>query len=645
MMKRNIFAGCAALLLAATPMTVSAQTLNVTGGNVTYAFPASITGEMVVTGGTTVNIAGRDFTLSEVSRMYVDQSSVKDNTVTVAYNGDSATVVIAGNIAQYVSATVSGANVVIKQSDNVGDDTCGEITYSLSGSSENGNFQLNGDYKSTIELQGLTLTNPSGAVLDIQNGKRIELSAKNGTVNTLVDGASGSQKGCIYCKGHLEFKGKGTLNVTGNKSHAINAKEYVEMKNLTLNVLGSVKDGINCNQYFSMESGTLNISGVGDDGLQVSYKDDTDREAEDTGSITVTGGTITISVTADASKGMKADGDVTISGGTFDITVSGGGVWDSDDTKTKASSCISADGDITVSGGTFDLKATGSGGKGFNSDGGFTQTDGDIVISTTGGMYAYVNGKEYDNYTGNTDRLDSDYKSSPKGIKADGNVQISGGTMTVSTTGNGGEGIESKSELTISGGTIVVNAYDDCINSSSHMYIDGGDITVISANNDGLDSNGNLYIRGGVTRAFGTTSPECGIDANTEEGYTVIVSGGALLAVGSSNSTPNTSKSTQGYLSTSASITAGTDISVKSGDTVLATFTVPEGFSGSSSSNGGGNGGWGWNAPATAGPGGGGGGGWGGNSSYNVIVTAPGMTRSTSYTFVNGSSSSTLTAK
>jgi hypothetical protein len=269
MMKKSIFAGCAALILAATPMTISAQTLNVVSGNVTYAFPASITGDMVVTGGSTVNIAGREFSFSDIS-MSVDNSSVKDNTVTVAYNGESASVVIAGNIAQYVSATVSGAKVVINQSSEVGDDTCGEITYSLSGSSDNGNFQLNGEYKSTIELLGLTLTNPSGAVLDIQNGKRIELSAKNGTVNTLVDGASGSQKGCIYCKGHLELKGKGTLNVTGNKSHAINAKEYVEMKNLTLNVLGSVKDGINCNQYFSMESGTLNMSGVGDDGLQVS---------------------------------------------------------------------------------------------------------------------------------------------------------------------------------------------------------------------------------------------------------------------------------------------------------------------------------------------------------------------------------------
>ena len=108
---------------------------------------------------------------------------------------------------------------------------------------------------------------------------------------------------------------------------------------------------------------------------------------------------------------------------------------------------------------------------------------------TSGGMYAYVNGREYTDYTGNTDYLDSDQKSSPKGIKADGNVTINGGNIKVTTTGNGAEGIESKNVLTINDGTIVVNSCDDAINSSSHMYIKGGDVTVVATDNDGLDSN------------------------------------------------------------------------------------------------------------------------------------------------------------
>lgn len=329
--------------------------------------------------------------------------------------------------------------------------------------------------------------------LNIQDGKRIVLSVKKGTENTLTDGVSGAQKGCIVCKGHLEMKGKGTLNVYGNTAHGIYSKEYVELKNCTVNVLAATKDGINCNQYFLMESGTLCISGTADDGVQVSYKDATDRETEDTGTLTVNGGTFNISVTGTATKGLKADGDVVITDGELNLTTSGGGKWDADDVKTKACSCISADGHVRIDGGTLTLVSSGSGGKGISCDSTLTINGGTIAVSTKGGMYAYVNGKEYTNYTGNTDNLDSDQKSSPKGMKADGNVTINGGNISVTTTGNGAEGIESKAVLTVSDGTLVVNSYDDGLNSSSHMYIKGGDITLEVGNFRVSDLEPHIY--------------------------------------------------------------------------------------------------------------------------------------------------------
>ncbi len=620
------------LALALAAVTgLSAQTLNVVVGNVTYAVPSSQAGDMVYNNGETLTVLGRTVSLSDITKMYVDESEVTDNAVSVVYDGTSASVTVAGNVAKYVDATVTGAHVSIEQSSDVSDDTCGEITYTLSGSSTDGAFALSGSYKATIELNGLTLTNPSGAALDIQNGKRIDLSVKKGTENTLTDGTSGSQKGCIVCKGHLELKGKGTLNVYGNTAHAIYAKEYVTMKNCTVNVLAAVKDGINCNQYFLLESGELNVSGVADDGVQVSYKDDTDREAEDTGSLTISGGTVNISVTGTATKGLKAEGNLLVTDGTITVSTSGGGEWDSDDAKTKAASCLSADGAIQIDGGTLTLTSSGGGGKGINGDSTLVINGGDITITTTGGLYAYVNGTSYDNYTGNTDNLTSDQKSSAKGIKIDGNVTINGGTVNVTTKGNGAEGIESKSELTVNDGTIVINSYDDGINSSSHMYIKGGDLTVVASNNDGLDANGNLYISGGVIRAFGTTSPECGIDANEEDGYSVVFTGGTLLAVGGGNSVPSTSASTQPYVSGSMSVSACSEITLKSGSTVLATFTVPSTYT--SSSQGGGQGGHG---------GGPGGGGFGGGSS--VLISCAGLSSGSSYTMTSGSSSTTVTA-
>lgn len=561
--------------------------------------------------------------MDNVTRMYVDNSQPESNTVSVLYSDGMATVTVAGNIARYITAEVDGAHVSVTQSSEAGDSS-GEITYSLGGSSNDGSFALSGSYKVTLELRGLTLLNPDGAVLDIQNGKRIALSAKSGTVNTLTDGAGGIQKGAIVCKGHLELKGKGELKVSGNTSHAIYAKEYVEIKNCKINVLKAVKDGVNCAQYFLMESGELNITNVGDDAVQTSYKDDADREAEDTGTIIVSGGKITASVTADAAKGLKADGDISMTGGEININVSGKGTWDSSKSKTKASSALSADGDINIKDGVLTLSASGSGGKGISCDGTLTIDGGNFDIRTTGGIYAYVNGKEYDGYTGNTDNLDSDAKSSPKGMKVDTELIIKGGNIFVSTTGNGGEGIESKGTLTINNGTITVNSYDDAINSSSHMYINGGDITVVATDNDGLDSNGHLYLNGGYIRAFGASAPECGIDANEEDGYSVIFTGGTMIAVGGSNSVPSSTLSTQCYVSGSGTAKAGSEITLKQGDTQLATFTVPDNYSSGYSGGGFGPGGF-------------------GGSGGSILITCPGITSGSTYTLVNDSSSSSVT--
>lgn len=51
--------------------------------------------------------------------MFVDRSVVADNTVIINYDGADATVVISGNLADYVTASVEGAHVSIAQSDAV----------------------------------------------------------------------------------------------------------------------------------------------------------------------------------------------------------------------------------------------------------------------------------------------------------------------------------------------------------------------------------------------------------------------------------------------------------------------------------------------------------------------------------------------
>ena len=533
-------------------VAAGAQTLNVKVGSVTYQFPASQTGEMTYANGETLTIMGKTFARADISSMTVDNSEVSDGTISVAYNGSTASVMVAGNIAQYVTPTVSGAHVSIAQSDDLAE----EITYTLSGSSTDGEFYMSGSYKATIELNGLTLTNAtpvySGAAVHIQNGKRIKVKPITGTTSTLVDAVGGSQKGCLYIKGHAEFAQKGILNVVGNVKHGIKTGEYFTIKNATINVTSASGDGINCAEYFLMESGTINISGTQDDGIQCDIDGDestgetTDHEDEDSGNIYIEGGTINITVTADAAKGIKGEGDMKISDGDITVKTIGGGVWDSDKVKTKASACLGADGNMTISGGTLNLTSTGAGGKGINGDGTFTATGGTVVVKTSGNaVVASSNGTlSTVSSSQQLDHYDSDYKSSPKGIKIDGAITISdNAVISVTTTGAGGEGIESKTSIDITGGQVTVNASDDAINASYNddtkslsnagdLTISGGYVYARSTGNDGIDANGNVYIKGGLVYAIGTSTPEVAIDANSEEQKKLYVTGGTIIAIG-----------------------------------------------------------------------------------------------------------------
>jgi hypothetical protein len=551
-MKRILFS----VIVLVLTIAAAGQTLKVTTSSGTKEYQASqvtANSPAYFTGGNTLTVGNDVFTISDITNMVVvsSTSDAEDNTVNILYNGSTATVTMADNVSNYVTAEVSGAHVTITQSntDAVDGD---EITYVLSGSTADGSLTLDGSYKCTISLAGLKMTNPSGAAINITNSKRIQLSAMNGTENTLTDGSDGSQKACIYSKGQLQLQGKGTLNVAGNTKHAIKSGDYISVKNLTLNITKAVGDGINCEEYFLMKSGTVSISGVGDDGIQCDLGGDTstgetaDHDDEDSGNVYLEGGTLNIAVTAAAAKGIKADGDMKISDGDITVKTTGGGAWDSDDNKTKASSCLSADGNMTISGGTQNLTSTGAGGKGISVDGAFTAIGGTTTINTSGNAVVASSGGTISTVSSSSqlDRYDSDYKSSPKGIKVDGAITVSDNAIiSVTTTGAGGEGIESKTNINITGGQVTVNATDDAINSSYNddtkslstagdLTISGGYVYARSTGNDGIDSNGNCYIKGGLVYAIGTSSPEVAIDANSEQRKQLYVQGGTIIAIG-----------------------------------------------------------------------------------------------------------------
>ena len=509
--------------------TKASATDNGTQGSTTES-GISISGGQTLTYGTLSYTVPAIYTNSSAKVIYSPKSSggeeaggqtsatLTDNNVTVEWNDNTATVSIAENIADKVTATIKGAHVTLLQASTVAT----EITYTLSGTSTNGSLYMDGSFKATFVMNGLTLTNPDSAAVNIRDGKRINIVLADGTTNTLTDGTNGSHKACLMVKGHTEFKdGTGTLTLIGKTGHAFWGKEYLEMKKSagTINITASKKDGMNINQYFLINGGTLNISGVTDDGIQVSYETDDNGNKEtgdeNTGQVLLEGGTINITVIEAASKGIKSEGNMLISGGILNVTTTGNGAYDATERDAKGCAGLKTDANMTVSGGTLTLKSSGSGGKCIKVDGTMTMTGGTITATATGSNYTYSR-----NYT-----------ASAKAIKVDGALTISGGTITANAKSH--EAIESKSTLEISGGVVsATSSSDDAINSSSDFTISGGYVMGYASGNDGLDANGNFYIKGGNIYAIGSRQPEVAIDANTEGGKKLYITGGNIITIG-----------------------------------------------------------------------------------------------------------------
>ena len=388
---------------------IFAQSMNVNIGEVTYVHKAANTGEMLFSNGTTLTIEGKTYTISDINDIVIDNTTIDNNAVNITYNGTSAKVLVAGNIAKYLTITANGSNISIIQDANLAE----EITYSLSGSSSNGSFYMDGDYKATLALNNLTLTNTNGAAIDIENGKRIAV-VLTGT-NTLTDSSNGNQNACFYIDGHPEFTGTGSLIVTGNTKHGITSGDYMLIESGTINVQSAVSDGLHVEQYFKMDGGNITIQATGD-GIDCGFKGvnkGTKDTYENNGFIFINNGTLNITSTGDASKGLKCDSSVVVTGGNVNITTSGAAYYEASEDDISSSSALKCDGSFTMSNGTISLLSTGIGGKGLNSTGDINISGGTLSAVTTGKRYKY----------------DSELDSKPQGIKSDGNIILSGGNI------------------------------------------------------------------------------------------------------------------------------------------------------------------------------------------------------------------------
>jgi len=418
-----------------------------------------------------------------------------DRTITITFNAGG-TASVSGDANGIVS--VSGNHVSV---DNTG--TTEKVRYELSGSASDGSFKVYSNNKQAFVLNGLSLTNPNGAAINNQGKKRCFVVV-SGT-NTLADGSSYTatpsdedEKAAFFSEGQLIFSGDGSLTVSAKGKSGIVSDDYIHL----------------------VASPTLNVTSTA--GHAVRGKD----------AVIVSDGVLEATASAAMKKGVASDSLVLFNGGATTIKVSGGTAYDDEDAEYKSSAGVKADQLFIMNAGTLSVTNSGIGGKGISGDGPAYFQGGTVSVKVTGTNYGSSGsgGMGRGGWGGSGSSDSSDNSKSAKGIKFDGDIYVSGGS--ISATSSNHEGIESKGKILIGGGTVYAQSSDDAINSAKMMAITGGQVCAYSTGNDGLDANGNLYIEGGVVYAIGSGGAEVAIDANTEGGYKLYVNGGTLFAVG-----------------------------------------------------------------------------------------------------------------
>jgi len=385
-------------ILLMSTMQLFAQTAYICQPTGYNSVPVSSVGDMTyLSGGSVVSIGGTNYNVSDIDSIVFSKPAM---TVYVNFTNGAATIKNnTGGLVKTLRNTDGHVALYSYASDTA---QAVEVNYIVSGSGNNNSLYIEGDYKLTLTMNGVTLTNPDSAAVRVRCGKRIAVQLVDGTVNSLADGNTYPHDACFWIKGHGEFDGSGTLNIVANNYHALKCGEYCMLKKGfgTINVTKAPGDGIHCGQYFLMNDGTVNISGTYGDGI----------DPDSLGNVVINGGSIAVTVDTITGKGIKSDSTYTQNGGTVTLTI--------------PSAMLSGKGiDIGVNGflngGTITASAVANGSKGIKGDGNFTQTGGTISMTCSGGKDKI------------TDPLDV---GKCYGIKLDGAWKKTGGTCDIKIT-------------------------------------------------------------------------------------------------------------------------------------------------------------------------------------------------------------------
>ncbi len=403
-----------------------------------------------------------------------------------------------------ITATINGGHIVINS-------TLGKIGYRVNGTCSNGSLKIYSDKKFQIMMQSLNLTNPQGPAINIQSGKTVYLTLLTNSNNTLCDGAEYNaptvgnngeeedQKGTLFSEGQIIFNGTGTLNVTSHGGHAICSDDYIRIRSGNINIINAAKDGFRTKEKFivgrtATAAPAISINAT-NNGIDCSE-----------GTLTIEAGKLEIKSGSEAIKVEYEEAvpdpivvpDAIIKGGYIKIATAG-----------EKSSAIKVTRNYTQSGGIIQATVDGNGSKIINCDGAVAFSDGKVT--------GFANG------TVATDT------TSAGGIKCNGNLEITGGTIALECNGKGSKGINCDGDVNIAGGNVTLIAtgdnYTDIADDKKSRGITGNSITVnggkivAKAHDNALTAIAGITLNEGTVNAYSETSDALNLEATQSGGW------------------------------------------------------------------------------------------------------------------------------
>lgn len=450
-----------------------------------------------------------------------------------------------------------------------------------------GNYKLTGTYEGQIKveaadsdmvrliLNNATITNSTGAAINVVEADEVVIYTASGTTNTVSDGssysdtASGSPDAAIYSKSDLTLAGEGTLKVEGKYEEGIHTTDGLVIASGTLEV-NAANTGIKGKDYVDILDGTITVT-ASQDGIKATNDTDGNR-----GWVRLSGGTVNISAGDD---GFKAERVLEISGGTLNITQANEGieaqyinildgtvnVTSSDDginasystTSTSTESTTATSTNQSAQGGQNSAPQAPSGSAGQAPAGGGQAPSGTMGQPPAGGGAGGGMG-------GGTFEV------------VDATINISGGTVTVNANG---DGIDSNGTATLSGGTLIVNGPftggNASLDTNGDLLLNG---TTVTAGNSGdmfeapstSSTSGYVKISNVSNLSAGTTVQVADSSGNVVANYKVTNSSTALILVSSSKITKGESYTV--YTTTDSVDASSTTLA--SNATSLGSFTA-----------------------------------------------------------------------